>query len=205
MIWYMFGICLVYKNDQKFWPWLKLFDQILLIMVYKWYTKNIWNTNCHMAFFVTPIVCLIPEATRNDFFHWYTTGIWHDGVHITTFFICYVFTPLKLWNFFDTRYDYRICWIGHQILSNDVQGPLNPDWSHDMTFSVMVKKYLPWPSITVHPFVTFQFLLHIKKYCTTWNHNNLWMYIHSETFPFFLVAFFGTEHPQTLFARVFVL
>ncbi len=74
-VWYTFGICLVYKNDQKIWLWLKMSDQILIILVDAQYTKNIWYMNCYTACFVKPTVCSIPEATRYDYFwlvyNWY--------------------------------------------------------------------------------------------------------------------------------------
>ncbi len=41
MIWYMFDILSVYENNQKIWLWLKMSDQILLILVYVQYTKNL--------------------------------------------------------------------------------------------------------------------------------------------------------------------
>ncbi len=39
-VWYTFGICSVYQNDQKNWWWLNMFDQILMILVYVQYTKT---------------------------------------------------------------------------------------------------------------------------------------------------------------------
>ncbi len=37
-VWY--SICLVYKNNQNNWQWLKMSDQMLLFLVYVLYTKN---------------------------------------------------------------------------------------------------------------------------------------------------------------------
>ncbi len=79
-----------YKNDQKIWPWLKMSDQILLILVWCMVYKKIWYMNCY-TFFVIPTVCSIQEAMKNDYFRlvynccmawWYTYNdlfylLWH--------------------------------------------------------------------------------------------------------------------------------
>ncbi len=52
-----------------------MYDQILLILVNVWYTKNIFCMSSYTAFFVIPMVCSIPEARINDYFwlvyNWY--------------------------------------------------------------------------------------------------------------------------------------
>ncbi len=62
-LWYMISICVVYKEWPEKWQWLKMSDQILLILAK---TELVyWLVN---DFFVIPPLCSIPEAMRNDYF-----------------------------------------------------------------------------------------------------------------------------------------
>ncbi len=64
----MISICLVYKEWPEKWWWLIMSDQIFLILVFVWYTKTelvYWLVN---GFFVIPLQCSIPEATKTDYF-----------------------------------------------------------------------------------------------------------------------------------------
>ncbi len=82
-------------------------DQIFLIVVCACacYTKN-WNLACCRAFFVIPLLCVIPEATRNDF-DWYTTGIRLGSIHMTTFFA--VKKHHKKYNFMSNYHVITLC------------------------------------------------------------------------------------------------
>ncbi len=55
-------------------------NQIFPVMKYVQYMKN-WYIAC-CRFFVIPLVCAIPEDTRNDYFYWYMAGIGRNVVYV---------------------------------------------------------------------------------------------------------------------------
>ncbi len=80
MIWYVFGIWFSIQKWPKKWPWLKMSDQILLILVYMQYSKitDIWtNARLFSLHHLYVQYQWLLEMNRNDYFWlvcgWYVT------------------------------------------------------------------------------------------------------------------------------------
>ncbi len=86
--WYMFGICSVYKYDQKLWPWLKISAQIIFNLVFVQYTNTELVYGPLKGFIVIPPLCSMPEQREVTIFDWFMLFMCLIGLCILTFFCC---------------------------------------------------------------------------------------------------------------------
>ncbi len=86
LIWKTFYVCLVCKNDQKMAMITNVWKDFTYSGICTVYEKTgIWSS---IDNFIIPLVCVIPESTRNDYFLliWLVYGMM---VHVYTFFVAF--------------------------------------------------------------------------------------------------------------------
>lgn len=87
MIWYLSGMCLIFKNDQKIWMWLKMSDQIFLVLVNTWYMKKTGMWTVIRLFSLHHWYDQYQRLWEMTNFDWCMNGMWQAGICITYFFL----------------------------------------------------------------------------------------------------------------------